>query len=200
MLRLAALILVLLAAPGGAQAVLEPPFDLKWGDSPEKLIGLAERHRLDVTIRLPGDQPERRIVRLEPRSGFLPFHKASAIEGRFQSGRLFELSVHYGAGGESAAAIEQRFNEMKRALAKEHGVLTPNRQERQVKDRISTRTVSFHREPVKGLFLLLAYTEIEDLLRQRKEATFSLLYRNDNLRKMVEQSVGGRPSTPAPSR
>ena len=30
--------------------------------------------------------------------------------------------------------------------------------------------------------LLLVFTEVEDLLRQSKEARFSLVYRNDNLR------------------
>jgi hypothetical protein len=35
---------------------------------------------------------------------------------------------------------------------------------------------------VKGLFLLLAFTEVEDLLRKSKEARFSLIYRNDNFR------------------
>jgi hypothetical protein len=29
---------------------------------------------------------------------------------------------------------------------------------------------------------LLVFTEVEDLLRQSKEARFSLVYRNDNLR------------------
>jgi hypothetical protein len=52
-----------------------------------------------------------------------------------------------------------------------------------------TRTQSFHREPVKGLFLLLAFTEVEDLLRKSKDARFSLIYRNDNFRKELEAGV-----------
>jgi hypothetical protein len=40
---------------------------------------------------------------------------------------------------------------------------------------------------VKGLFLLLAYTAVEDQLRKTSEATFSLLYRNDNLRQDLEK-------------
>ena len=48
-----------------AQGVLEPPFGLRWGDSPEKLIAWAGRHALDVTLSLPGDQPDLRIIRIE---------------------------------------------------------------------------------------------------------------------------------------
>jgi hypothetical protein len=33
------------------------------------------------------------------------------------------------------------------------------------------------------LFLLLAFTEVEDLLRKSRDARFSLIYRNDNFRK-----------------
>ena len=40
------------------------------------------------------------------------------------------------------------------------------------------------------LFLLLAYTEIEDLLREAVEARFSLIYRNDNYRRELEARTG----------
>jgi hypothetical protein len=60
--------------------------------------------------------------------------------------------------------------------------LTANQQERSVVDKFATRKISFHREPSKGMMLLLIFTEVEDLLRQSKEARFSLVYRNDNLR------------------
>jgi hypothetical protein len=56
-----------------------------------------------------------------------------------------------------------------------------------------TRTQSFHREPVRGLFLMLAITEVEDLLRQSREARFSLIYRNDNFRKELLERLPGSP-------
>ena len=62
-----------------------------------------------------------------------------------------------------------------------------NQQQRTVNDQFVTRTVSYHREPVKGLFLLLAYTEVEDILRHSKKSRFSLVYRHDNFRKELEQ-------------
>jgi hypothetical protein len=71
---------------------------------------------------------------------------------------------------------------MRRELTARHGALTANQQERSVVDKFATRKISFHREPVKGMMLLLVFTEVEDLLRQSKEARFSLVYRNDNLR------------------
>ncbi len=165
-----------------AQAVLEPPFGLRWGDSPEKLITWASRHSLDVSISLPGDQPAMRILRIEPKKGFLPDTQAGAVEGRFLSGKLYELTVHYTDPDASSDLMESRFDALKKQVTLEHGTLLTNQQQRTVEDQFVTRTQSFHREPVKGLFLLLAFTEVEDLLRKSKDARFSLIYRNENFR------------------
>jgi hypothetical protein len=169
--------------------LLEPPFGLHWGDSPEKLIAWASRHTLDVTITLPGDQPGLRVVRIEPRKGFLPETKAGAVEGRFLAGKLYELTVHYFDREASADLMESRFDELRKRVVAEHGALLTNRHQRVVEDQFVTRTQSFHREPVKGLFLLLAYTEVEDLLRKSRDARFSLIYRNDNYRKELSEEL-----------
>jgi len=183
-------ILILLALiPAGAQAILNPPFGLRWGDSPEKLIVWASRHSLDVTISLPGDQPGMRVVKIEPRKGFLPETKASAVEGRFLDGKLFELTVHYADEDATADTVELRFEELKKQISLEHGSLLANQQQRSVEDQFVTRTQSFHKEPVKGLMLMLAFSEVEDLLRKSKEARFSLIYRNDNFRKQLEAEL-----------
>jgi hypothetical protein len=183
--------LLLTAASCAAQAVLDPPFGLRWGDSPEKLILWASRHSLDVTITLPGDQPGLRVLKIEPRKGFLPETKAGAVEGRFLSGKLYELTVHYTDRDASADLMAARFEELRKQVASEHGALRTNQQQRTVEDQFVTRTQSFHREPVKGLFLLLAFTEVEDLLRKSKDARFSLIYRNDNYRKELLASLEG---------
>ena len=146
-----ATILLLAAGRLAAQAVLEPPFGLHWGDSPEKLIAWASRHSLDVTISLPGDQPGLRILKIEPRKGFLPETKAGAVEGRFLGGKLYELTVHYFDKEASADLMESRFEELRKQVATEHGALLTNQQQRAVEDQFVTRTQSFHREPVKGL-------------------------------------------------
>ncbi|MCW1921633.1 hypothetical protein OKA05_03655 [Luteolibacter arcticus] len=126
-------------------------------------------------------------MRISPRQGNLPGAAAQALEGRFHGGRLFEVTVHYRDPAANADEMETRFNKLKKELTGEYGALSANRQDRTIKDQFATRTLSFHREPVKGLFLLLAYTEIEDQLRKTREATFSLLYRNDNLRQDLEK-------------
>lgn len=178
-----------------AQAVLEPPYGLKWGDSPEKLIAWASRHSLDVTISLPGDQPSMRVVHIKARQGLLPGSREAAIEGRFLSGHLFELTVHYHDPEASGDLMEDRFQKLKRQLAEEYGPLTADQQQSKVEDQFATKTRSFHREPVKGMFLMLAFTEIEDLLRKSKDSRFSLIYRNDNLRLEVERLM--KPSEPS---
>ena len=172
-----------------AQAVLVPPFGLRWGDSPEKLIAWASRHSLNVTISLPGDQPAMRVLRIEPKKGFLPETQAGAVEGRFLTGKLYELTVHYFDPEASADLMESRFEALRKQVALEHGALLTNQQRRTVEDHFVTRIQSFHREPVKGLFLLLAYTEVEDNLRKSKEARFSLIYRNDNFRNELLKEV-----------
>lgn len=187
-----AILLLLVAGQAVAQAILEPPFGLKWGDSPEKLIVWASKHSLDVTISLPGDQPAMRVLKIEPRKGFLPETQAGAVEGRFLGGKLYELTVHYTDSTASADVMETRFEALRKQVALEHGTLLANQQRRTVEDQFVTRTQSFHREPVKGLFLLLAFTEVEDLLRKSKDARFSLIYRNDNFRnELIKQLKGG---------
>ncbi len=182
---------ILLCGSGrvAGQALLEPPFGLHWGDSPEKLIGWASRQALDVTIVLPGDQPALRILKIQPRKGKLPGSQAAAVEGRFLSGKLYELTLHYFDPEASADTIAARCEELRKQLGAQHGALTANQQQRTVEDKFATKTLSFHREPVKGLFLLLALTEVEDLLRQSKEARFSLIYRNENFKNEVQKEL-----------
>lgn len=133
-----------------------------------------------------------RILKIEPKKGFLPETQAGAVEGRFLGGKLYELTVHYTDATASADVMETRFEALRKQVAQEHGTLLPNQQRRTVEDQFVTRTQSFHREPVKGLFLLLAFTEVEDLLRKSKDARFSLIYRNDNFRnELLKQVKGG---------
>ena len=181
----------LLLGHAHAQALLEPPFGLHWGDSPEKLITWASKHSLDVNISLPGDQPAMRVLKIEPKKGFLPDSQAGAVEGRFLSGKLYELTVHYIDPEASADLMETRFYALRKQIVQEQGALLTNQQQRAVEDQFVTRTQSFHREPVKGLFLLLAFTEVEDLLRKTKVARFSLIYRNDNFRNELLAELKG---------
>lgn len=183
------LTLVLTTGNIRAQAILAPPFGLNWGDSPEKLITWASKHSLDVNIFLPGAQPGLRILKIEPKKGFLPGTKAGAVEARFLTGKLYELTIHYFDPEASADLMKSRFDELRKQVTSEHGKLLTNQQQRSVEDKFVTRTQSFHREPVKGLFLLVAFTEVEDLLRKSKVARFSLIYRNDNFRKELEKAA-----------
>ncbi|QTN32956.1 hypothetical protein HZ994_11690 [Akkermansiaceae bacterium] len=174
---------MLLAVSGlSAQAILAPPFGLRWGDSPEKLISWSSKHSLDLNIFLPGDQPGLRVLSVRRKKGFLPDSAASAVEGKFLNGGLYEVTVHYSDPEAGAEAMEGRFEKLRKQLTTEQGPLVANQQRKLVEDQFVTRTQSFHREPVRGVFLLIAWTEVEDLLRKSKEARFSLIYRNDNFR------------------
>ena len=178
-----------------AQALLEPPFGLHWGDSPEKLLGWAGRHALDVTIMLPGDQAGMRVIKIQPRKGMLPGSQAAAVEGRFLGGRLYELPVHYFDPEASADTMTARFEALRKQLGVQHGAFAADQQQRTVEDKFATKTLAFHREPVKGLFVLLALTEVEDLLRQSRDIRFSLIYRNENFKNEMQNEFD-RPPAP----
>ena len=169
-----------------AQELLKPPFGVNWGDSPEKLVSWATEKSLDLTITIPGKQPDLRIIKVAAVKGTLPDSKASSVEGKFLHGGLYEMTVHYEDTTASATIMEERFEEMKKQITREQGPLLANQQHKAVDNHFVTRTQAFHRESFKGVFLLIAWTEVEDLLRKTREAKFSMIYRNDNFKAELE--------------
>ena len=169
-----------------AQELLKPPFGVNWGDSPEKLVSWATEKSLDLTITIPGKSPNLRIIHVAAPKGTLPDSPATSVEGKFLHGGLYEMTVHYGDSTTSATIMEERFEEMKKQMTREHGPLLANQQQKAVDNHFVTRTQAFHRESFKGVFLLIAWTEVEDLLRKTKEAKFSVIYRNDNFKAELE--------------
>lgn len=172
----------LLLLPGLAtgQAILAPPFGLEWGDKPDKILDWAEAEKLDVTIEIKGNRPELRIIRVSSPTGPLPGHQAYALETRYHWGDLFEVTVHYGAPGMKPADVRLKFDALKKALTVKHGPFTPNNKQEKKGDGLVRSSVSYYIEPVRGLMLLLMYSESEDTLRKKRSARFSLLYRNQN--------------------
>ena len=163
------------------QAILAPPFGLQWGDTPDKILDWSEEKNLDVTIEIKGDQPELRVIRVSSARGPLPGHKAYALETRYHWGKLFEVTIHYGAPGMSPAKVRAEFDQLKSAMALRHGAFTPNNKQENQEDGIIRKSISYHIEPVSGLLLLLGLTEMEDVQRKKRSARFSLLYRNQNI-------------------
>lgn len=169
-----------------AQVPLHPPYEMRWGDSPEKLIQWATRHSMDVRLTMPGDQPDLRIIRISPATGMVPETEGvRSVEGRFLHGRMFEFAAHYDDPEAPYEVMMKRFEELRRKLGAEYGNLTANRVLREVDDGFVIRTKSFHREPVKGLFLLLTLTTIEDPAG-RSRGRYSVVYRNENLQAEIK--------------
>ena len=50
--------------------------------------------------------------------------------------------------------MASRFETLKKQITTQHGVLQPNQQMKISQDHFVTQTSSFHREPIKGLFIL----------------------------------------------
>ncbi len=137
---------------------------------------------MDVQIRIPGNRPGLRIIRIEPGSGFIPDTEIRSAEGRFLHGRMFEFTTHYEDPEASFELMKGRFETHRRALAREHGPFLANRVLREAEGGFVIRTRSFHREPVKGLFVLLTLTTIENQAQGGGIARFSVVYRNENLK------------------
>lgn len=176
---------------------LAPPMGLKWCDSPEKLITWAHAQKFDVTISLPADKPALRILRIKTRKGVVAGLEANEIEGRFLSGQMYEVTFHYESDAEASSdRMNRQFIELKQQVSGQYGELVANQQQRSMKDQFVTRTQAYHREPVRGLFVMLAFTEVEDVLRKTSEARFSLIYRNDNLRLELEKKAAALPPPP----
>lgn len=164
-----------------AQAILAPPFGLQWGDTPDKILDWAKLKKLDVQIKIPGGHPEIREVRVSAVAGPLPGQQAYALEAIYHWGKLFEVTVQYGAPGMKVREVKMDFEKVKKAMALKHGEFTPNNKQEKKTDGYIRRSVSYHVEPVSGLLLLIAFSEVEDVLRKKSSARFSLLYRNQNI-------------------
>lgn len=179
-------LLLLLTCAIQAQELLKPPFGVNWGDSPEKLVSWATENTLDLTITIPGKNPGLRIIKISSPKGTLPDSLAASVEGKFLHGGLYEMTVHYEDSAVSATVMEERFEEIKKQITRENGALLANQQHKAVENHFVTRTQAFHRESLKGVFLLIAWTEVEDLLRKTRQAKFSMIYRNDNYKAELE--------------
>ena len=164
-----------------AQSILPPPFGMKWGDQPDKILDWAEAKKLDVVIKIPGQRAEIREIRVSSVRGALPGHQAFALEARYHWGDLFEVTVRYGAPGMKVSEVKTSFEKLKKAMVIKHGDFIPNSKQDKDVDGFLRSSSSYHVEPVAGLLLLMAYTEMEDVLRKKRSARFSLLYRNENI-------------------
>ena len=153
-----------------------PTFGRTWGEAPSGLLEWAGKHKLDVTVALPGNSPSVQIFTFKQPGGGLPGHPASAIEARFFQDRLYELTVFYEYPSKTPDEVRVVFHEMKGHLAKSRGEFKLNGRSQNVSDGYLTREESFHHEPTRGSFLLMAYTSVEDTLRESGEARFSIIY------------------------
>lgn len=164
-----------------AQSPLPPPFGMHWGDKPDKILDWAEAKKLDVVIKIPGKRPEIRELLVSAESGTLPGDRAVALEARYHWGSLYEVTIHYGRPGMKPGEVRALFEKMKLEMATRHGALVANNKQEKKGGGFVRRSVSYHVEPVAGLLLMMAYSEVEDTYRNQASARFSLLYRNENI-------------------
>ncbi len=174
-------VMISLAGDVSGQALLAPPFGLQWGNTPDKVLDWAESQKLDVDIKIPGAHPEIREIRVSSKQGTLPNHQARVLEARYHWGKLFEVTLHYGSTEDSPSDLRRDFDKVKSVLTLKHGVFQANSNKNFQKDGFVQKSLSYHVEPVSGLMLLIAYTELEDKVRKDRSARFSLLYQNYNI-------------------
>lgn len=172
---------LLLAVRCGAAEPLPPPLELDWGGSPARLMALADRFGLDKTVRTPGKQPRMTIVKIGSEKGPLPGHHASEVEGRYIGGRLYEVTVHYTYPGKPRDFVKARFVELKKGLSTRYGAFQFNGKKKFSEGGVATSSESYHVNVADGRTLLLALTEVKDIVRGDSAATFSVVYHNASI-------------------
>lgn len=168
-----------------AQEALPPPFDLRWGDTPARLLAWADDLKLDKIWKEPGDEPGLKILMIQPRNGSLPDHDASMVEARFRDGRLFEVGVHYTFPGSEVEFVRANFVELRKTLALRHGQFRSGGVKREIDGGVAVKSEAFRVTPAKNRSLVLAITEVRDEKRQDAAAKFTVVYHNGDIRKAV---------------
>ena len=161
---------------------LLPPLGLKWGDSPNGLVGWASRTNLDQTVKAPASDPRLKVLLVSSPQGTLPGHAATTLEARFIDGRLFEVTLHYTYPGRKSSFVRGQFAELKRILAQRHGPLALGAKRRKEPlAGVSSSSIAYQLEPVAGRSLMLVMTEVVDTKRGDRSARFSVIYHNGGI-------------------
>lgn len=171
-------VLVAMTSTLSGQVFLKLPFGRQWGEAPAGLLQWAGKVKLDVFVELPADDANLQVFRFQEKGGGIPKLEAHSVEARFHQDRLYELTVSYEFAGETPDEVRKRFHKMKKELEKGRGEFRLNGRAQNADDSFLTREESFHYEPNPGVFLLMAYSSVEDLLRKKGEARFSVIYHN----------------------
>ena len=189
MRALLTLVIVLTASTLCGQPLLKLPFGREWGEVPTGLLQWAGKVNLDVFVELPADSPDLQVFRFQEKGGGIPNLEAYSVEGRFHKDRLYELTINYEFPGETPDEVRARFHKMKRGLEKGLGEFRLNGRAQNADDNFLTREESFHYETAPGVFLLMAYSSVDDLLRKKGEARFSVIYHNGTVGPAAGQGV-----------
>ena len=160
------------------QALLKLPFGREWGEAPTGLLQWAGKVELDVFVELPAEDPDLQVFLFKKKGGGIPALDAHSVEARFHKDRLYELTINYEFAGEAPDEVRRRFHKMKKALEEGRGEFRLNGRAQSSDDSFLTREESFHYETAPGVFLLMAYSSVEDLLRKTGEGRFSVIYHN----------------------
>lgn len=160
------------------QNLVKLPFGRKWGEEPTGLLQWAGKVNLDVLVELPADSPALQIFTFMQPGGGIPNHPAHSIEARYFEDKLYELTVNFEYPGETPQQVRKRFHRIKKDLEAKMGQFRLNGRSQSVDDSFLTREESFHFEPKAKVFLLMAYSSVEDRLREKGEGRYSVIYHN----------------------
>lgn len=179
MRRLFTLVLLLSFHSLWGQVLLKPPLGRQWGEAPAELLQWAGKARLDVFVELPAAEPDLQIFTFQEKGGGIPGGSgAHSIEARFYKNRLYELTVNFEFADKDADQVRAHFHARKEKFEKEMGEFRLNGRAQSADNSFLTREESFHYEPVPKVFLLMAYSSVQDLLRKEGEGRYSVIYHN----------------------
>ncbi len=180
----------LTASSAIAAPILAPPFGLQWGEGTSHVIHWAQEQKLEISVKFPSKDQRLREVIINSKSGNLPAHLASSLEVYYLKDKLYEVRVQYDGKGKSTAAVERDLNQVRKDLAAQYGNFVPDAERDRTVDQFRYLSNSYRIQPIDGLSLIVMMTKVEDLLRRKSAAKFTVIYRNQNIYNQV--LAGGR--------
>lgn len=177
---IAALVWVVLGGQLHGQALLAPPMERAWGESPSGLLQWAEMSALDVTVVMSAEDRDLQVFRFEKKGQALPDVGAHRMEARYHVRGLYEVTLSFDTAGRRAQVVKGEFDSLRKTLEARYGRMRVNGKNRRAENDFIFRDESLHYEPSPRVFLLMAFSEVEDTLREVSEARYSLLYHNGN--------------------
>lgn len=184
-------LLMAAALPGRAQsdpvpdrqdAGLQPPLGSTWGQPAPKLLEFASSLHLDANLFIPANNSRLRVITLTPTAQTPASHNCPKAQFRFIDNQLVEVTLWHATPSMSAADVQDLCRKVRRQLSSRFFTpWRPNKHSSSDASGFRVDSSSWHMEPVPGVMINVALTEVINPANQSRKADFTLTFSNQNL-------------------